>query len=107
MSKIGQIERITQNRVVKLFQDKLKYRYLDNWEKRDNNSNIETEILSKYLSDYGYSQTLISKALFALGKVAGDQTSSLYDVNKAVYFFIKIECAQQNQTGGHCHGYQL
>ena len=96
---IGQIERITQNRVVKLFQDKLKYRYLDNWEKRDNNSNIETEILSKYLSDYGYSQTLISKALFALGKVAGDQTSSLYDVNKAVYSLLRYGIKVKEEAG--------
>ena len=38
MNKIGQLERVTQNRVVKLFQEKLDYRYLGNWEKREDNT---------------------------------------------------------------------
>ena len=43
MAKVGQPERETQNRIVKLFREKLKYEYYGNWEKRDDNSNIETE----------------------------------------------------------------
>ena len=43
-SKIGQIERITQNRVLKLFRDKLKYTYLGNLVDRHGNSNIEGDI---------------------------------------------------------------
>ena len=35
MSKVGQLERETQNREVKLFQEKLDYRYLGNWEERE------------------------------------------------------------------------
>ena len=86
MSKIGQIERITQNRVVKLFRDILKYRYLGNWEEEEDNSNIDTDILTKYLSDCGYTQILIKKALFTFNKIAGDQSSSLYDVNKELCY---------------------
>lgn len=41
MATVGQIERITQNRMVELFKDQLGYRYLGNWEDRENNSNIE------------------------------------------------------------------
>jgi len=41
MTIVGQPERITQNRVVKLFRDELKYTYLGNWEDRPNNSNID------------------------------------------------------------------
>ncbi len=63
MSKVGQLERETQNRVVKLFQEKLGYRYLGNWEDRDENSNIEEEILTAYLKKK-YSDNLISKALY-------------------------------------------
>ena len=64
MSSIGQIERVTQNRVVKLFQNELDYRYLGNWEEREDNSNIEEEILTAWLTRKGYSQNLIGKALY-------------------------------------------
>jgi len=40
MTTVGQIERLTQNRVVALFQKQLDYDYLGNWEDRENNSNI-------------------------------------------------------------------
>ena len=46
---IGQKERKTQDRVIKLFQEKLDYTYLGNWEERENNSNIEKELLTKFL----------------------------------------------------------
>lgn len=49
MPKIGQIERLTQNRIVKLFTDHLGYEYLGNWEDRLNNSNIETNETSRVI----------------------------------------------------------
>ena len=64
MGEVGDLERVTQNRVVKLFKEQLEYRYLGNWEKRPNNSNIKAGILQEYLARQGYSQTLIDKALF-------------------------------------------
>ena len=45
MSKPTDIERVTQNRVVKLFEDELNYTYLGDWEEREGNSNIEEEYL--------------------------------------------------------------
>ena len=96
---IGEIERITQNRVVKLFQDKLKYRYLGNWEKNEDNSNIDTDILTQHLSESGYSPTLINKALFTFKKVAEDQTSSLYDVNKSVYSRLRYGIKVKEEAG--------
>jgi type I restriction enzyme R subunit len=57
MSKVGQKERATQNRVVKLFQQKLHYTYLGNWEDRYNNSNIEEEYLRLFLKRQGYSDS--------------------------------------------------
>ena len=45
MSNIGRIERETQNRAIELFQKELGYRYLGNWEERENNSNTEEGIL--------------------------------------------------------------
>ncbi|MDT9841652.1 hypothetical protein RUW57_23715 [Escherichia coli] len=44
MSNVGQRERMTQQRIVELFQTDLGYRYLGNWEYRDNNKNIEVEL---------------------------------------------------------------
>jgi type I restriction enzyme R subunit len=49
MSDIGKPERATQNRVVALFRDELRYRYLGDWADRDSNSNIEEGLLTAYL----------------------------------------------------------
>ena len=73
MSKVGQIERITQNRVVQLFQKQLGYTYLGNWEERPNNKNIEEALLRPFLSDSGYSPTLVNKAIFELSQVANQR----------------------------------
>ena len=43
MSKVGLIERATQNRIVQLFQEQLHYDYLGNWEELEGNSNIEED----------------------------------------------------------------
>src|SRR4030066_1593495 len=99
MSNIGKKERETQNRVVAVFQDELKYRYLGNWEEREENSNIEEELLTAYLSKKGYSQNLIAKALYELGKVANDQSKSLYDVNKAVYTMLRYGVNVEPELG--------
>jgi len=89
MSNIGKKERETQDRIVALFQNELKYRYLGNWEERENNSNIEEEILTAYLTKKGTTSSLISKVLYEFGKVANDQSKSLYDVNKEVYSMLR------------------
>ncbi len=46
MGNVGDIERITQNRVVRLFTEKLGYACLGNWEDRPNNRNIEEALLT-------------------------------------------------------------
>ena len=98
MSQIGQLERITQNRVVKLFQEKLNYRYLGNWEDRDNNSNIEDDILKVFLKK-DYSDNLIEKALYKLHRASSDQSKSLYYVNKEVYTLLRYGVTVQPDTG--------
>ena len=99
MNSIGKIERETQNRVIELFQKELGYRYLGNWEERDGNSNIEEGILSAWLTSRGYSQNLITKALYEFGKVANDQSKSLYDVNKEVYSRLRYGVNVQPEIG--------
>ena len=99
MSEIGQKERATQKRVIALFTKELGYRYLGNWEDRENNSNIEEKILRGFLAMKGYNQNLIGKALYEFGKVAGDQSKSLYDVNKEVYTMLRYGVNVQPETG--------
>ena len=89
MSTVGQRERATQNRVVRLFRETLKYDYLGNWEERPDNSHIEEAYVRAFLERQGYSATLINRALYDLYKAAGDQSKSLYDVNKAVYGLLR------------------
>jgi type I restriction enzyme R subunit len=99
MSDIGKKERETQNRVLALFQNELGYRYLGNWEEREDNTNIEEELLAAWLAKKGYSQNLIGKALYEFGKVANDQSRSLYDVNKEVYSLLRYGVTVQPEIG--------
>jgi type I restriction enzyme R subunit len=99
MSKVGQIERRTQDRVVKLFRETLDYVYLGTWEERQDSSNIAEVHLRKYLKSRRYSRTLIYRALFELHKVAGDQSKSLYDINKAVYGLLRYGVQVQPEVG--------
>ncbi|MFZ4590426.1 MAG: type I restriction endonuclease, partial [Ignavibacteria bacterium] len=101
MNNIGKIERETQNRLIKLFQDELKYRYLGNWEERNENSNVEDDILKAHLLKKGYNETLIGKAIFNFSKVANDKSKSLYDVNKKVYSMLRYGVTVQSEIGNH------
>ncbi|MCF7860895.1 HsdR family type I site-specific deoxyribonuclease [Candidatus Woesearchaeota archaeon] len=94
---IGQIERKTQNRIVKLFTD-MKYKYLGNWEEREN-SNIEVELLEKYLKKAEYSDTLIKKAINELKKAIIFQNKSLYDANKEVYSLLRYGAKVKDNIG--------
>src|SRR5712691_6716206 len=89
MSTVGQRERATQDRVVNLLNKQLGYEHLGKWAERPDNSNIEEVDLRRFLKRQRYSDSLISKALYELNKVAGDQTRSLYDINKAVYSLLR------------------
>ncbi|MBD2096820.1 type I restriction endonuclease subunit R [Trichocoleus sp. FACHB-591] len=105
MSTVGQIERITQNRVIKLFREQLYYTYLGNWESRDSNRNIEASLLSQWLHGQGVNDILINKTLRELDQAAAlGEGQNLYDANKAVYrllrYGVKVKegVGQQNQT---------
>jgi len=60
MTSVGQPERATQNRVIALFRDELRYRYLGDWTDRDGNTNIEEGLLSACLTERGYTPAQIS-----------------------------------------------
>lgn len=105
-SEVGQLERVTQDRVVELFKNKLNYRYLGNWEEREDNSNIETEILTEFLQKK-YDSNLITKTLYELDKVVNDQSKSLYDVNKEFYTLLRYGVNVQPEIGKNKKTIQL
>ena len=105
MNDVGQIERLTQNRIVKLFRDQLHYKYLGNWEDRPNNSNIEDALLLKYLVDKaGYPVELAKRAIYKLQSAANNNDGNLYNNNKEVYKMlrygveVKVNPADRYQT---------
>src|SRR6266853_932621 len=90
MSTIGQIEKKTQQRVVKLFREVLGYDYLGDRTEREGNRNIEEELVRKVLREkQGCDEAIITRALHLLDKAAGDTSRSLYDRNRAVYDLLR------------------
>ena len=90
MSNIGDKERVTQNRVIKLFQNQLNYIYLGNFKDRKGNSNIEEELLTRWLLSRGISMEVIKKALRELDQASAmGQGKKLYNANKAVYKLLR------------------
>jgi type I restriction enzyme R subunit len=89
MIEVGQIERATQNRIVKLFQERLGYTYLGNWEKRGSNSNIEEKELKKFLLSQEYSDQVIKQAVYQLITTANNYGESLYTNNQRVYELLR------------------
>jgi type I restriction enzyme R subunit len=104
MNTIGKAERVTQNRVIALFRDELKCRYLGNWSDRAGNSNIEEGLLKEYLAKCSYSPEQISRAIYLLSIEAENPSRSLYENNKAVYSLlrygvpVKIEAGKVTDT---------
>src|SRR2546425_894594 len=100
-TKVGQLERKTQDRIVALFRDQLGYEYLGNWEERDGNSNIEEEYLRAFLARSGYSKRLIEGAIVDLKRAAGKQNVSLYDLNKETYGLLRYSAKEREGLGQH------
>lgn len=90
MSKVGQRERATQHRVVRLFQRELGYDYYGDWQDRPDNSNIEEAYLRTWLSKQGVEDSLITAALrqFKQAAIMGDG-KKLYHANKEVYSLLR------------------
>ena len=101
MTPIGQPERATQNRVVKLLQEQLGYAYLGHWEDRPDNRNIEPAYLRPWLRQQGYAEDLVSKALHQLEKAAHDQSQKPYYVNRQVYTLLRYGVKVQPEVGQH------
>ena len=90
MSKVGEIERATQNRIVKLFREELGYQSLGNWEYRANNSNIEEVLVRNYMIHRaGYPEELVKRAIYKLQAEARNYDRNLYGNNKEVYKLLR------------------
>ena len=102
MSNLGQIERITQDRIIKLFQTELGYTYHGNWQDRKDNSNIEEDFLNKYLLAQGYDIKLCAKAINQLKKasIVGDGIK-LINANEAVYKILRYGANVSSELGGN------
>src|SRR6266404_5139416 len=104
MNEFSQPERATQNRVIALFRDELKYRYLGDWTDRDGNTNVEESLLSAWLIRSGYSPAQVSVALHKLRSEADNHSRTLYGDNQAVYALlrygvpVKIEAGKVTET---------
>lgn len=107
MSKIGTSERETQNRLIALFHDELKYKYLGNWADREGNSNIEVALLTAYLLRSGYTQAQINIAIDKLSKAASHPNRSLYDNNKAVYSLLRYPVSVKTEVDKNSESVRL
>jgi len=96
---IAKPESATQARVLKLFEDELGYEYLGDWSERPGNSNIETGLLTAYLSEAGYTPAQISAALHKLGKEASHPDRTLYGNNQAVYGLLRYGVQVKTEAG--------
>jgi type I restriction enzyme R subunit len=99
VSDIGKPERETQNRVIKLFRDELGYRYLGDWSDRDDNSNIETHLLTPFLTRSGYTPDEINRAIATLHTEADHHGRGLYGNNKKVYSLLRYGVPVKTEAG--------
>ena len=99
MSTVGQSERATQNRVIALFRDELKYRFLGSWADRVGNSNIDEPMLTAWLTGRGVPGPQVSAALYKFRTEADNHNRTLYANNQAVYSLIRYGVPVKTDAG--------
>ena len=101
MSKnIGKPERVTQNRIVKLFHDVMGYTYLGDWQDEVRTSPIEENRLRHFLTEeQGYSEVIANKAIDKLLQASADLSDGLYAANKKVYKLLRYGVTVQEDIG--------
>ena len=100
MSKVGQRERVTQERVVQFFKKQLGYDYLGDWQYRENNRNIEVDLLTRWLTKRGISDGLISRTLRKLDAASAlGEGKKLFDANKELYRLLRYGVKEKEGAG--------
>ena len=90
MSTVGQLERKTQDRVVKFFREHLGYEYGGNWEERAGNANVEVAYLRDNLLARGYDEEIVGKTINELSKAASvGGARTLYEANREMYGLLR------------------
>ncbi|MEX5255063.1 type I restriction endonuclease subunit R [Kocuria arenosa] len=107
MSTVGQKERETQRRVVKLFQDKLGYVYAGNLKNQDNR-NVDEAKVRTYLLDRDYTEASVSRAVQQLLTAAAlGGGASLYDQNRKVYELLRYGAKVKTDASESTHTVHL
>lgn len=98
---LNPIERVTQNRIIQLFQEQLGYTYYGNWEERTSNSNVEETYLRAFLEKQGYAETLVQKAVTEVAQLAKSHSGNLYDRNKKFYELLRYGVKARPELGNN------
>ena len=102
MSKVGQKEILTQKHVIRFLKDTLGYQYIGDWKDREENSNVEEDLLHDWLTRQGHNNKIITKALHVLDKAkALGGSKNLYDANREVYSLLRYGVKVKPEVGEH------
>jgi|APLak6261675434_1056106.scaffolds.fasta_scaffold00648_2 type I restriction enzyme R subunit len=104
MSGVGQIEKRTQTRVLKLFRDDLGYEYLGDLSETENRNVIEARLEDFLMKYQGFAEredgdVLVRRAIAEFVKAAENTSLSLYDRNRAVYGLLRYGVKVKGDVG--------
>ncbi len=97
---VSDTEERIQGRLVTFFQDALGYEYLGDWQSREDNSNIDKTLLTKWLRTQRYNDRIIKKVLDKLKRAADvGGTKTLYDANRKIYDLLRYGAKVRPNVG--------